>query len=90
MFLLIDISIPPQKIDKEMIETLVAEQVDFAMVFTKIDKALQKEQHATIETYKTFLQKTCSPPPQLFFVSNTSGKGRGELLNYIEAVLSSI
>ncbi|MDR0650635.1 MAG: hypothetical protein LBG59_04465 [Candidatus Peribacteria bacterium] len=72
MFLLIDISIPPQTIDKEMITTLVAEHVDFAIVFTKTDKASQKEQHTTITAYTTFLKKVCHFLPQVFFISNTS------------------
>jgi GTP-binding protein len=72
VFLLIDISIPPQKIDQEMIETLVAEHVNFAIVFTKIDKASQKEQHTTTKAYTTFLKKVCTVVPPLFFVSSTS------------------
>jgi GTP-binding protein len=87
VFLLIDISIPPQKIDKEMIETLVAENIKFAIIFTKTDKASQKQQHITTKEYTTFLKKICSVLPHLFFMSNISGKGRDELLNHIEEML---
>lgn len=38
IFLLIDASIPPQKIDLAMIESFVEENIDFALVFTKNDK----------------------------------------------------
>jgi GTP-binding protein len=80
VFLLIDASISPQKIDGAMIESLVAEKVDFAIVFTKIDKGTQKERHKTIETYKKWCQ-------HYFLVSNTTGKGRNEVLDYIETLL---
>ena len=84
VFLLIDASIPPQKIDLEMIEAFNAENIDFAIVFTKIDKASQKERSKNLKLFKQALQKISVPTPLLFFVANITWKGRDELLSYIE------
>ncbi|MDR0369234.1 MAG: hypothetical protein LBH96_01520 [Candidatus Peribacteria bacterium] len=72
VFLLIDASIPPQKIDLEMIENFVVEEVNFALVFTKIDKGSQKNRSMYLKLFKQELQKITSTPPLLFFVANTS------------------
>ena len=91
IFLLIDGSIPPQKIDVEMIESFMEEGLPFSLVFTKIDKASQKVRHKITEDFARRLQKISEdfsvPAPLLFFVSNVSGKGRDELLNYIESLV---
>jgi GTP-binding protein len=72
LFLLIDASIPPQKIDKEMLQTLTDERIDFAIIFTKIDKASQKERAKNLKLFKQEMSKITSSPPPLFFVDNTS------------------
>jgi len=87
IFLLIDGSIPPQKIDLEMIESFVVERLPFSIVFTKIDKVSQKEKHKITEDFKRKLQKIITPLPPLLSVSNISGKGRDELLKHIECLL---
>jgi GTP-binding protein len=87
VFLLIDASIPPQNIDLEMIRSFVEEQIAFSLVFTKNDKGSQKDRSKYLKLFKQKLQEITSTPPLLFFVSNLSGKGRDELLNYIDSLL---
>lgn len=87
VFLLIDASIPPQKIDIAMIESFLEENVNFSLVFTKTDKGSQKDRGKYLREFKQILQKLSITPPLLFFVSNTSGKGRDELLSYIETLV---
>ena len=70
LFLLIDASIPPQKIDLEMIKSLIAEKINFTIIFTKTDKATQKEKHKISEDFKKRLQKMRIPLPPLFQISN--------------------
>ncbi|MDR0607865.1 MAG: ribosome biogenesis GTP-binding protein YihA/YsxC [Candidatus Peribacteria bacterium] len=72
VFLLIDASIPPQRIDIEMIQSFVEEQIDFSIVFTKHDKGTQKDRSTYLKLFKQELQKLTSTPPPLFFVSNIS------------------
>ena len=91
IFLLIDGSIPPQKIDIEMIESFIEDRLPFSLVFTKVDKASQKEFSKNQKLFKQELQRIAVDfsitPPLLFFVSNVSGKGRDELLNYVESLV---
>jgi GTP-binding protein len=76
IFLLIDGSIPPQKIDLEMIQSFMEERLPFSLVFTKIDKASQKEFSKNQKLFKQELQRIAAdfsiPPLLLFSVSNTS------------------
>ncbi|MDR3169142.1 MAG: hypothetical protein LBU27_05275 [Candidatus Peribacteria bacterium] len=72
LFLLIDGSIPPQKIDLEMIASLVEEQVDFALVFTKMDKGTQKERSKNLKEFQQAVKKMKTPLPDFFQISNVS------------------
>ena len=83
IFLLINGSIPPQKIDLEMVQSFIEEKLPFSLVFTKIDKVSQKEFSKNQKLFKQELQKITSTPPLFFFVTNTTGKGRDKLLSFI-------
>jgi GTP-binding protein len=72
VFLLIDASIPPQRIDLEMLGSFVAECVDFAIIFTKIDKATQKERSKNLKLFKQEMSKISRFTPPLFFMDNIS------------------
>lgn len=52
LFLLIDLSIPPQNIDLEMGETLLEEHIPYSIVFTKIDKISQKEKSKNLKEFQ--------------------------------------
>jgi len=54
---LIDGSLPPQKIDLEFISALTEENLNFALILTKTDKANQKTLHQNIKLLKQALQK---------------------------------
>jgi len=94
VFLLIDGSIPPQKIDLEMIKTLVAEQINFTIIFTKIDKVSQKEKAKNLKEFQNkfhnfspLIGRNGEAEGGMFQISNKTWKGRDELLNYIESLL---
>lgn len=86
LFLLIDISIPPQEIDIKMGTTLIEEQIPFSIVFTKIDKINQKDLNKNLKVFKQKEEETWIPFSKALFVSNTKGKWREELLNFIEKI----
>ncbi|GHW02258.1 putative GTP-binding protein EngB [candidate division SR1 bacterium] len=91
IFLLIDASIPPQKIDLEMIDVLIDEKVSFDLVFTKIDKGTQKEKSKYLREYQSFLSKKLGQKGmdvKIFQVSH-KGKGRTELLARIDEIVNS-
>lgn len=57
ILLLIDGSIPPQKIDLEFAQALVEEQLEFGIIITKTDKATQKDLHHNLRLLKQAIQK---------------------------------
>ena len=57
LFLLIDLSIPPQTIDLEITKTLLEEKIPFSIVFTKIDKVSQKEKAKNLKEFQKIEQE---------------------------------
>ena len=82
-FLLIDGSIPPQKIDIEMIKSFLDENIDFALVFTKLDKCNQKNRSKNIKDFDSELVKLWLKNINKFFVDNIHWKWGDELLSFI-------
>lgn len=86
-FLLIDGSIPPQKIDFEMMECFVEENIDFALIFTKLDKCNQKDRSKNQRLFMENFEKFWLNGIKMFFVDNIRGKWRDELLSYIQTLV---
>ncbi len=86
-FLLVDGSIPPQKIDIEMIKCLMAEWIDFSIVFTKLDKCNQKDRSKNQKLFNEEMKKNWLNSYQNFSVDNINWKWRDELLSFIEWML---
>jgi GTP-binding protein len=86
-FLLVDGSIPPQKIDIEMIKCLMAEWIDFSIVFTKLDKCNQKDRSKNQKLFNEEMKKNWLNSYQKFSVDNINWKWRDELLSFIEWML---
>ena len=87
VFVLVDGSIPPQKIDLEFCKLLEDEQIRFDIVITKIDKANQKELALHVQQLDHAFQQTLQQIPRLFLTSSTKKRGREELLDRIEDLL---
>ncbi len=86
-FLLIDGSIPPQKIDIEMIKCFIEDWIDFSIVFTKLDKCNQKDRSKNQKLFDEEMKKIWLISYEKFNVDNIHGKWRDELLSFIESVL---
>ena len=86
-FLLIDGSIPPQKIDIEMIKCFMEEWIDFSIVFTKLDKCNQKDRSKNQKLFNEEMKKIWLNSYQNFSVDNIRWKWRDELLSFIEWML---
>ena len=86
-FLLIDGSIPPQKIDFEMMQCFIDENVDFAIIFTKLDKCNQKDRSKNQKIFKEEMKKIWLDFIESFFVDNIHWKWRDELLSFIESII---
>jgi len=83
-FVLIDLRLPPQSIDTEIISNLGVSQIPVALVFTKQDKLKKREVDTNLENYKKHLLESWEELPPIFVTSAKTGKGRDEIHNYIE------
>ncbi len=88
LFVLIDSRIPLQNSDLEFITTLGEKKVPFCIVFTKTDKLKKSTYDEQITDLKNQLLEHWEELPPLFHTSSVSGKGREEILNFIDDVNS--
>lgn len=84
LFVLIDSRHEPQKIDLEFMEWLGENEIPFSIVFTKLDKMGPVAGKQKINLYCLELLKVWEELPPIFLTSSEDGRGREELLSYIE------
>lgn len=84
LFLLIDSRLDPQKIDLEFMEWLGENGVPFSIVFTKLDKMGAESGRKKVAAYCRRLLEQWEELPPVFMTSGVKGKGREEILDYIE------
>lgn len=84
LFLLIDSRHKPQKIDVEFMEWLGENGIPFSIVFTKLDKLSSSAGKKAVEVYCNELKESWEELPPIFKSSSVDGRGKTELLNYIE------
>ena len=84
LFVLVDSRHKPQKIDLEFMQWLGENGVPFSIVFTKLDKLGLNVGKANIGTYKQVLLEQWEELPPIFVTSSVDGRGREDLLTYIE------
>lgn len=90
LFLLIDSRHAPQKIDLEFMDWLGENEVPFSIVFTKLDKLGVNAGKLKIEEYKKVLFERWEELPPIFATSSEDGRGRDEILDYIEQINTSL
>jgi GTP-binding protein len=83
-FVLIDLRLPPQDIDTDIINNFGVSQLPVALVFTKQDKLKTREAETNLENYKKHLLESWEELPPMFVTSSKSNLGREEILAYIE------
>lgn len=86
LFVLIDSSINPVKIDKEFITWLTEHKIHFSIIFTKIDKAKTKETVAIIAEWSKFINLIPNSfgAPKYFQVSALNKKGGFEIKDFVQ------
>jgi len=90
LFLLIDSRLEPQKIDETFINWLGANQVPFALVFTKADKLGSSSLSSSIARYKKHLYQFWEELPPMFICSSVTRIGRDDILSYIDEINSAL
>lgn len=84
LFLLIDSRHEPQKIDLEFMNWLGENGIPFSIVFTKMDKSGPEAGKKKVADYCAQLLETWEELPPIFLTSSEDGRGREEILDYIE------
>ncbi len=84
VFMLIDIRIPPQKIDLEWMEWLVKKNIYFLRIFTKCDGLKKNKIAEQIENYNSFMRKNhWDKLPESIVSSSKKKTGKTEVLKKI-------
>ena len=86
VFVLIDSRIPPQANDMEFVNRLGELQIPFVIVFTKTDKATQKQLNDNITAFKNEMLKMWEELPTCFYTSSATKRGREEILEFISSL----
>lgn len=86
LFVLIDSRLPPQRIDLEFIQWLGEEGVPFSIILTKADKNKTGELRKNVNRFLDELRKEWEELPPHFVTSSAQGRGRDEVLDYIDQI----
>lgn len=88
LFVLVDSRFDIPQIDIDFISNLGENGIPFGIIFTKGDKLGPNALAAQIERDREILLKQWEELPPMFSSSSQTGKGRDEILDYIEKVLN--
>lgn len=86
LFVLVDSRHTPQAIDLEFMEWLGESDIPFSIVFTKGDKQSTSKLALNVSRYKEEMLKSWEELPPIFITSSETGRGREEVLGYIEGI----
>ena len=86
LFVLVDSRHEPQAVDMEFMNWCGEHNVPVSIVFTKVDKLGRDAGQRNIEAYKQQLGETWEELPPIFITSSQDGRGRDELLDYIDSI----
>ena len=84
LFVLVDLRLPPQKIDLEFIEWLGISQIPFVIVFTKADKLKTMQAANNLKAYQNKLLENWEKLPEMIVTSSKTGSGKEDMLAYVE------
>lgn len=90
LFVLIDSRHDIGRTDTDFIAELGEHGIPFALIFTKCDKQGPNVLAAQIERDKEILLQQWEELPPMFCSSAQSGKGKEEILGYIENILNNL
>jgi GTP-binding protein len=88
-FVLLDARLEPQAIDIAFIQWMGTEGIPFALVFTKSDKISRGKLANSKLLWEKKLLMTWEELPPFFITSAEDRRGKDDLLNYIQSLLTS-
>ena len=81
---LIDSSIPPQKMDLEFVHFLGRQAVPIAVIFTKTDKLKKKPNATYAQDFQTTMLESWEDLPPILYTSVKKKEGKEEILDFFE------
>jgi GTP-binding protein len=84
LFVLLDVRHKPQRSDLEFMELLGNNHIPFTRVFTKSDKLTKGAVEESLGLYDSIMLENWESLPVTFVTSVKDGRGREEILTYIE------
>jgi GTP-binding protein len=89
VFVLVDLRLEQQRIDREFVDWLGLMQIPFSIIFTKADKLGKVTARQNADKWMKLLSNTWETLPPYFITSSETRQGRDEVLDYIESILRS-
>ena len=89
LFVLIDSRLPLQKIDMEFMLWCAENETPFAIIYTKTDKNSKSELERNIKAIEKDLLRNWEELPNAFVTSASAGKGKEDLLEFIDYQIKS-
>jgi GTP-binding protein len=89
VFVLIDCTISPQKIDLEFINWLGEMGIPFSVIFTKSDKDKALTIQKNIKQFKAKMLETWFELPNMIITSAEKNRGNKEIMEYIKTCLAN-
>lgn len=89
VFVLIDVSIPPQKIDIDFTSWLGEHQIPFSIVFTKSDKEKGLQVQKNVKAFKLKMSEYWESLPECFITSAEKNRGGKEIVDYIKTLINA-
>lgn len=83
-FILIDIRLEPQKIDREFIQWMGENEIPFVILFTKADKLTRNKVNQNMARWAQVLAESWEELPDMLPTSAVSKQGREEVLDFID------
>ena len=84
IFVLVDLRIPPQKIDLEFLQFLGENELPLCIIGTKADKLGKMALENSISAIQSAFAEMWDPLPPFIVSSSETGLGREEILDFIE------
>lgn len=85
-FLLMDMSIAPQKIDLKRAEWMAEHRIPFTILFSKVDKIKKSEVKRQYDVFAEYFEKEWTEMPNHIMTSASKRLGQKEVLDSIEEI----
>jgi len=86
LFVLIDIRLEMQAIDRQFMEWLGENDIPFVIIFTKADKLSKAQASEKLATYQLAMLENWEEMPMYFVSSSAKQTGKEEILAYIDTL----